>query len=263
MKQRFEKNELRMVAVEKTGFHSFPLMFHSHIEVLCVQEGSICVTLDSVEYELRAGELCVVLPYVLHSYEDAPNAKFRLLMASPSALTGLENTLMEVGIKEPVYTIDAQLDFLTERIVAHMAVQSALADQTACAYMGALVGELLMRHPLSKARESKSTVAKDLLIYCNEHFTEAITIRSAAKDCFVSESFVSKIFARELNIPFRGYVNALRINYAKRMLEKTDMKITEVMAACGFKNQSSFNRIFFSICNVTPRQYREAHTAGK
>jgi AraC-like DNA-binding protein len=37
-----------------------------------------------------------------------------------------------------------------------------------------------------------------------------------------------------------------------------DYRIVDVMTECGFKNQSSFNRVFFDACQMSPKQYRKS-----
>lgn len=258
MKEIFEKKEMSIVAVERTGFQGFPMMFHPHIEILCALEGNIRVTVDSTERELLPGEFCVVFPYVLHSYEDAPNTRFRLIMAAPQYLYGLEDTLSSVKAADSFYKLDPVLELLSKNTVTSMAEENPLGEKIACGYATALVGEILKRTTLTKTNSAENTALKRLVIYCNNNYTEKISVRSAAAACFISESFVSKLFAHEIGCSFSSYVSALRISQAKRLLRKTDKSITEIMYACGFQNQSSFNRVFFEQCGQTPRQFRQS-----
>lgn len=259
MKQTFEKNPLSILAVEKRGFRGFPMMFHPHIEILCVLEGSVRVNVDSADRELRAGELCAVFPYVMHSYEDAPDAVFRLILVSPQSLSVLGRLILETKPGNPFLNMTPTWELLTKQAVENMALGSDLGEKTACGYTAALVGEILMRSEPVPIKTDKASAIRNLVIYCNEHFTEDISIQTAADTCFISKSFVSKIFAREIGCSFPAYINELRIRYARDLLRKTDMKITDIMDACGFKNQSSFNRVFFEQCRQTPRQFRSSN----
>ena len=261
MKQTFEKRNMGIEAVEKTNFQGFPMMFHPHIEILCVLDGSIRVNVDSTERVISSGEFCVVFPYVLHNYEDAPNTKFRLIMVAPQYLPGFEEQLLGAKAKSPFFTLDPTCDFLTKRAVSCIASGTAIGEKTACGYISALMGEILQKTSLTNTNLPENTALKRLVIYCNQHYTEPITVRSAATACYISESLVSKLFAKEIGCPFRSYVNALRINYAKRQLRKTNKSITDIMYAAGFQNQSSFNRVFFEQCGQTPRQFRSSASA--
>ena len=45
---------------------------------------------------------------------------------------------------------------------------------------------------------------------------------------------------------------------AKELLADPQQKVLDVMCACGFRNQSSFNRVFLEYCGVSPREYRRS-----
>ena len=81
-------------------------------------------------------------------------------------------------------------------------------------------------------------------------------LRKIADELYISTGYVSKIFATKLKYGLREYINELRISKAKNLLSKTDLKIIDVMLECGFRNQSSFNRVFSEICGVSPSEYR-------
>ena len=256
MQQQYERNELCLVAVQKKGFHGFSTKFHSHLEIMCVLDGCIKASIDKKDYIIKSGEFCVVFPFVLHSYEYAPDAAFRLIMVAPKQIPEIEKELYSVKPETPCYQLDRNIAMVTENIVRCMDQGDSISEKMAYGYTIALVGEILQRSSLTDANEKKSNAIKDLLIYCNSHFTEEINVSTAAAACFVSESLVSKVFSKEIGCSFRTYVNSLRIDYACRLLEKTDMRIIDVMYACGFRNQTSFNRVFLEICRQTPRQYR-------
>lgn len=52
------------------------------------------------------------------------------------------------------------------------------------------------------------------------------------------------------------YVNQIRIEYAAHLLRSDEVSIDEVIASCGFDNNSYFYRLFKRQYGVTPRQYR-------
>ena len=136
--------------------------------------------------------------------------------------------------------------------------------KTACAYLQAFVGELLSEIPLCGVETVSENMTKPILLYCSEHFAdEDIGIKKISDSLYISQSYVSKVFSVKLKYNFREYINELRISKAKELLKKTDMKIVNIMLECGFKNQSSFNRIFGEICGTSPREYRTKKALSK
>jgi len=53
------------------------------------------------------------------------------------------------------------------------------------------------------------------------------------------------------------YINQLRVSEARRLLQQTDMPVTQVIYASGFNTKSNFNREFARITGQTPSGWRD------
>ncbi len=53
------------------------------------------------------------------------------------------------------------------------------------------------------------------------------------------------------------YVQSLRIEEAKQMLETTDRAIDEVAAEIGYTEPAAFRRVFKRSTGIAPNQYRQ------
>ena len=99
MKGIFEKKEsFGYYVAHKKGFVGFPPMFHGHCEIIYVVSGEIRMSVDDEEHTLRAGEISCVFPYVVHSYEDAPDAEFYMALFEQDMLPTF---LDELSSKKP------------------------------------------------------------------------------------------------------------------------------------------------------------------
>ncbi len=252
MKGIFEKKEHFGVKGHRIkGFWGYPPMFHTHGELIYVIKGSLPTVVDGKEHLLREGELCLLFPYLTHSYENAPHAEVLLILFDPEVMA-FDRLLLT---QKPTCHYIAGEEFypMLDRAVTLLAEKKV---KTALGYLNAVIGELLERLPLEVADRLSGDSTTRILAYCAEHFAEEITVRQMAEKLYISESYISKIFSEKLKYGFREYINALRIDKAKSLLEHSDKKIVDVMYECGFRNQSSFNRIFRSLCGVSPREYK-------
>ena len=68
--------------------------------------------------------------------------------------------------------------------------------------------------------------------------------------CFV------RTFRREMGETFVPYVNKLRVAMAIRLLEESDLSMSEIAFESGFTNQSHFTRIFKRLAGTPPRESR-------
>ena len=239
------------------GFHGFPPMFHHHAELIYVKKGSICMVVEGQSYCLQAGQLFVLFPYLTHSYQAAPEAQVCLLLFDPTG-TAFSNTLLTQTPNRPI------VDGSPCGEIIGRAVQKLHRGKvkTATGYLNAVLGEFLDMVTLYPRPDVSGNTTAQVLGYCAEHFAEPITLRSVADALFLSQSYVSKIFSDKLRFPFREYINTLRVEKAKTLLENSVISVSEIMYACGFSNQSSFNRVFRNFCGISPVQYRKHHASA-
>ena len=254
MNATFEQHNFFSLSCQTVqGFQGYVPRFHIHVELVYVLEGCVTLTVDGVVHTLREGEIAVLFPYLTHSYESAPEAKFILMMFDPT-ITSFESILMKYKPTR-FYREDNSLRPLLERAVV---VYEQERYKTAAAYLNAILGELLDRLELEERDSADRNAVIRVLSYCEQNYTQPITVASVAKALYISPSYVSKIFSQKLRYSFREYINALRIQKAKILLQETDKQVLQIMAECGFRNQSSFNRVFRENGGISPKAYRAA-----
>lgn len=73
----------------------------------------------------------------------------------------------------------------------------------------------------------------------------------------VSTTYVSKVFKEEYGIGVVEYMNRLRIDGAKKLLETQDLTIKEIAEKVGFTSDIHFIRIFKKYENTTPGVYQK------
>ncbi len=100
------------------------------------------------------------------------------------------------------------------------------------------------------------TVAEIIRMVKNEYMEDLSLEGIAGKVC-LTPAYVSYIFKQETGVSLIKYLTDYRMQQAKILLEQGKMKIVDVGKACGYPNQSYFNRLFKNHFGVTPKQYRE------
>lgn len=84
-----------------------------------------------------------------------------------------------------------------------------------------------------------------------------LTLAAVADHVGLSEKYFSSRFTKENKENFIDYLTNLRINKAKQLLLKTDMKIYMISDAVGFNSVEHFTRVFKKKVGVSPRHYSE------
>lgn len=94
------------------------------------------------------------------------------------------------------------------------------------------------------------------LDYIHHNYTYDIKIIDVAKYIGIDRTYLYKLFKNHKKMSPQQYLSNFRLNIAQKLLEESDLSITEIVYSCGFKDGSAFNKQFKKQLNVTPSQYR-------
>lgn len=94
--------------------------------------------------------------------------------------------------------------------------------------------------------------------FIRSYYSKEIRIEEIAKNIGVDRSYLYKVFHRYYGCAPQQYLIRHRMEAACRLLESTDLSISEIAASCGFKDIPSFYRQFSKIYSKPPMQYRKA-----
>ncbi len=93
--------------------------------------------------------------------------------------------------------------------------------------------------------------------YMKEHMSERLSLDQVAAQVYLSKSYFCRIIKSELGCTFTEYINRLRIERSKTLLQSSQMSIAEISLAVGFDDQSYFTRIFKRQTGCSPGKFRE------
>lgn len=109
---------------------------------------------------------------------------------------------------------------------------------------------------LKKTNNVKKISVDNVLKYIQQHYKEYISLDNVADHFNTSASYLSRLIKKETSQTFNEYMNSLRIEEAKTLLESTDKSVTEIYQTIGFTNRSTFIRVFKTFTGVTPSEFR-------
>ncbi len=99
--------------------------------------------------------------------------------------------------------------------------------------------------------------------YIQENYDRDLNMAVVSNFISMNYSLFSYVFKQYTGMNFVNYLKTIRINEAKRLLEKTDKKIIEISSLIGYENEKHFMKIFKSVCGVSPSEYRKNAQVGK
>ena len=105
-------------------------------------------------------------------------------------------------------------------------------------------------------RSNMGTIVKTTKQFLDHNYHKDLSLNDVADVVHVSPSYLSRVFSRELGVPFKKYLIDLRLDQAKRLLLSTNKLIGEVALAVGYQDTSYFCRIFKQREGCSPNQFR-------
>lgn len=95
------------------------------------------------------------------------------------------------------------------------------------------------------------------LDFLNDTLDRPLSLAELARRAGLSASRLAHLFEAEMGLPPRRYMEAIRIEQARRLLARTQLSVGEVSRAVGFENQFYFALRFKKAAGISPRAFRQ------
>jgi transcriptional regulator GlxA family with amidase domain len=107
------------------------------------------------------------------------------------------------------------------------------------------------------AQASEMASIRELQIWIAEHLHAKLSVEDLADRMAMSVRHFERVFTREVGTTPSQYVLQLRVETARRQLERTRDGLKQVAAAAGFRSVLLMRRAFVRLLGITPTRYRE------
>lgn len=115
--------------------------------------------------------------------------------------------------------------------------------------------------PISTYTHQTSGRVPKLMHFIQQNFKEDITLQQAASVAGLQIHSFCRFFKSLTNRTFSDFLNEVRIGFACKLLQQSDLPVTQIALECGYTNISYFNRCFKKINQMSPKAYRIAIVA--
>lgn len=251
----------------------FPVHWHEELEIIYIREGKLHVCIEGEDYWGNAGSIFLVNPKELHlmdsddfsvayytllfpvefiSFQTTDDLENHLLQPLRSGQLQISHEISDPMLSEKLYRILEEITLLNQN---HNSIQCQIQTRILLLqFLCLLVEHDCLHTPAIPVKQAN--IQRDLLTYIREHYTEKISLRDLSEQFHLSEKYISRYFKEHFQITFSSYTNHLRLTYALRLLETTELPITEVALRSGFPNVSYFIRVFKNRYGVSPHKYQ-------
>jgi transcriptional regulator GlxA family with amidase domain len=115
------------------------------------------------------------------------------------------------------------------------------------------------------SQASEMLSIRELQIWIADHVAARLSVDDLADRMSMSVRNFERVFTREVGTTPSQYVLQMRVEAARRQLERTDNGLKQVASATGFGSVDVMRRAFVRLLGITPRRYREiaAQSSGE
>ena len=258
-------------AADEVALHT-----HSFYEILFVCRGQdVQYLLNNNRYQLQKGDIMLIPPGMTHrplflKALTEPYERFALWIDADFFADQCRR-FPELGFAlEQCSRADSGLLRSTEATYSglYAGFNTLLLEQQgqrfgwqAAVALGAIhlmvhISRTFYNRDVAVAQTEQRSLFDEIFQYIDTHLTEKLTLEHVASRMHVSQSTISHLFQKQLNVSFYHCVIQRRLIRAKGMILQS-APLREVWEACGFADYSSFYRLFRKEYGVSPGQFRE------
>lgn len=118
-------------------------------------------------------------------------------------------------------------------------------------------GGLSQFSALLQSQAAERQPLRDLMLWAAENPREDLSVDALASRVNMSVRNFSRAFRREMGQTPARYVETLRVEAARRMIEDTDIRLDQVARECGLGSGNSMRRSFLRVSGIAPSDYRQ------
>jgi two-component system response regulator YesN len=155
-----------------------------------------------------------------------------------------------IGIARSIHTNNQTVDKLT--------IEKINSCETFEALNKLFDSEIFYSFQLDKI-EQIDYLSKQTIQFINKNYVNDISVSNIADSLEVSETYLSRIFNKNVGTSIPNYINQYRIGKAKEYLLNTNLKLYEISEKVGFNSLAYFNTTFKKIVGCTPSTFRNKH----
>lgn len=248
--------------VLKNDFSTLPHM-HKEMEIITVLKGRARFHIDSLDYDIKQGDVVLVSPYQIHHATIFAGEEYDRccicfdldLLYDKKLNSDLENGIITT---ENIINDPHCAELVKEACLAKVNEEKGWEFKV-IGNLSKLFGILKEKNLFSISNSLLQAKMQNRLIigFVSENFNKSISSKSVADALHIDGSYFCRLFKSNFGCNFQDYLSRYRIEKAKTMLKNSDLTVSEISESVGFNSFSYFTKCFREYTSLTPSQYRK------
>lgn len=242
---------------------------HNHYEILNVYSADNNVTLYiyNKKYVLPPNSFVLVPPYTPHCVERNFHSN-RLLLNFSADFGEKVFDFLDIDIQEffsnSVLSYSpkqiSELYSIGKKMITEMRKSGNAVATPTIRLLSAQFADILTHYSSSPAPQiylSELSEISMITDYLKTHYSAHITLDELAEKFKMNKFSLCKKFRRETDLSVVDFLNQIRVNHARDLLENSSMRMDEITAKTGFESVAYFSRVFKNYTGISPTAYRK------
>ena len=243
--------------VKREGDLNCILHINPELEIICVEKGSVMVKCDDTEVTVNENQAVLVLPYRLHGVTMERKSKAFVLMFSPNILGDFYDQYKALDMKKHVFDLPKELRQYMKFAIAE-AMENMTVFNVKSLFFPLVSAYLKNNEAVVSKNNTASVLIRKVAEFVAENFKEDISIDDAAEAVGEGRAKLSALLKERAGVSFGDFLNIVRAQKARGIVEFTEQPITEIAYYCGFGSVRNFNRVFQSVFGCSPSELRKS-----
>ncbi len=271
LKSLLKQNTLDIHIESTVNSGSFETHTHDFCELVFIVSGKGKHTVGDVEYDLKSGDIFIIKGSERHGFSNLENLRLFNIMFNVHELQ-TEDCKNLTGFWV-LFVHEQTSGFLSHLNVSGDDYQQVLqwCRHILQEYTAHQPGYISVCHSilmqlivfLSRKYQDSDQFSRQMdfrlarsIVYMQTNFSAKITIDELAEMVGFSKRHYSRLFQQTYGMSPIQFLNEIRLNRAKLLLESGNYKVTEVATRCGFQDGNYFSRFFKQKYDRAPSEWR-------
>jgi AraC family transcriptional regulator len=235
--------------VSRENFDSFLIMY--------VIKGEGLLTINNKPRIIKKDDIVLINCYEPHRYETTTSLE-TLWMHFDGNFSASYFTLIKQDNTHVVFSDESSLILTYLNSIANLFKKNQVINEPliSCKIQRILAELLNLSTGNLNNTSSNSSVINRSIYYIKNNFQNKIFLEDIANYVSISSFHFSRLFKKETSYSPYEYLIMIRLNYAKNLLQTSNLLIKEIAFECGFNSEANFVSTFRKHNNMSPRQFR-------
>lgn len=111
------------------------------------------------------------------------------------------------------------------------------------------------RNESATRRTTQSQILQDVTEYICKNINRKYTMSELAKGCGYNQDFLYRMIKKETGLTAIQFVNKVKYNQARKLIQHTELSLSEIAWNLGFGSLQYFSRFFREHAGISPSDY--------